>query len=122
MPIKKLFRLGLIILIPFILVFTQCLSSKKSEDPRGETYAGSATCVNCHKNIYSSYVHTAHFLSSGPAGINTVQGSFASKKNEQIFDPHTRVKMEKRKSGLYQVTYRDGKVVQSGRFDIFLEA
>ena len=119
MHLNKLFRLGIIFMVPFILIFSQCLSFKKNEDPRGDAYAGSATCVNCHKNIYSSYVHTAHFLSSGPADINTVQGSFALDKNIQRFDAHTQVRMEKRKSGLYQVTYKDGKITQSGRFDLF---
>jgi hypothetical protein len=114
---NKLFRFAIFI-IPLTIVFSQCFNLKKKEDPRGSAYAGSATCVNCHKNIYGTYLHTAHFISSMPANDSTIQGSFAAGSNEFLFNPHLKVQMDKRNSGFYQVAYVDGKPTQSGRFDI----
>src|SRR6202012_4888344 len=103
---NKLFRFTIFI-IPLVIVFSQCLSLKKKEDPRGAAYAGSATCVNCHKNIYGSYLHTAHFISSVPSDPANIQGSLADGANEFIFSPHVKIAMEKRSSGVYQATYVD---------------
>jgi hypothetical protein len=115
---NKLLRLIIILSIPFALVLSQCLNAKKTGDPRGSAYTGSATCISCHKNIYSNYLHTAHFLSASPADSSSIQGSFANGKNEVAFNPHTEVKMEKHKDGFYQATYHDGQPGQSARFDI----
>jgi len=114
---NKLLRFGIVI-IPLALVFSQCFNLKKKEDPRGKQYAGSATCVNCHKDIYSNYLHTAHFMASSPADSNSIQGSFTKSLNEFVFSPHTKVVMDKRKSGAYQITYIDGKSTQAERFAI----
>ena len=114
---NKLFRFG-IFLIPLAFVFSQCFDFKKKEDPRGEKYAGSATCVSCHKDIYSNYLHTAHFIASSPADSNTMQGNFTPGSNEFVFNPHTKVVMDKRQSGAYQITYIDSKSTQAQRFDI----
>jgi len=114
---KRLVRLA-IFLVPLFFIFSQCLNFKKPEDPRGSAYAGSATCVSCHKNIYSSYLHTAHFMASQPAAVHTVQGSFTKGANEFVFNPNMKVVMDKRDTGLYQTAYENGKKGQSQRFDI----
>jgi hypothetical protein len=114
---KKLTRLG-IFLVPIVFIFSQCLNFKKHEDPRGSEYAGSATCVSCHKNVYSSYLHTAHFMASLPADGHTIQGSFEKGSNEFVFNPNLKVVMDKRDSGFYQTGYENGKATQSQRFDI----
>ncbi|HVV54622.1 MAG TPA: multiheme c-type cytochrome [Mucilaginibacter sp.] len=114
---NKLFRYG-IFFIPLIFVFSQCINLKKKEDPRGSEYAGSATCIKCHKDVYDSYLHTAHFIASSPADSNSILGSFKSGSNQFIFSHHIKVAMEKRKSGYYQVTYADGKPTQAERFGV----
>jgi hypothetical protein len=114
---NKLLRFGIFI-IPLVFVFVQCFNLKKDEDPRGKEYAGSNTCVTCHKDVYGSYLHTAHFIASAPADSNSIQGSLASGSNEFIFNPHTKVVMDKRASGAYQITYENGKSIQAQRFDI----
>ena len=113
----KLILFGLI-LIPLIIGLSECLSPEKAPDPRGEEYAGSVSCVSCHKNTYKSYLHTAHFNSSQLADSSSIQGNFAAGSNELVFNSHTKVVMDKRKSGSYQITYHDGKMGESGRFDI----
>jgi hypothetical protein len=115
---KKIIRLS-IFLLPLTFILSQCFNDKdKTEDPRGAEYAGAATCAKCHKDIFNSSMHTAHFMASQPADANTIQGSFAKGKNELIFNPHLKVVMEKRDTGFFQTSYNDGKKEQSQRFDI----
>ena len=115
---KKLTRLG-IFLVPLVFIFSQCLNFSKKEDPRGRAYAGSASCVRCHKDVYNSYLHTAHFMASQPADSGTIQGSFAKGSNAFVFNPNMKVVMTKRDSGFfYQTAYENGHAGQSQRFDI----
>ncbi|MDB4921354.1 multiheme c-type cytochrome [Mucilaginibacter sp.] len=119
---KQAFRL-LIFLIPLPVFLSQCLrSSDNHDDPRGQLYAGAATCASCHKDVYKSYLHTAHFVASRPAADNTIQGNFNKGFNEFIFNQHLKVVMEKRDSGFYQTSYANGKAEQSQRFDIVFGA
>lgn len=103
----------------FSLVYLQCKSSKPA-DPRGDLYAGAASCEKCHKNIYNTYLHTAHYVATVPATVNTIHGSFARNSNVFNFSPSQKIVMEKRDSGLFQTYYLNGKVAESRRFDIVL--
>jgi hypothetical protein len=114
---RRLFKLGIFI-IPLALVWSQCINFKKQPDPRGNAYAGSKSCESCHKDIYHSYLHTAHFMASQPANDSTIQGSFHSGANVFAFDSTLKVVMNKRDSGFYQMSYKNGKLQQSQRFDI----
>src|ERR1700761_9806748 len=114
---KKLSRLA-IFLIPLIFIFSQCFKSSHHEDPRGSEYAGSASCVSCHKDIYHSYLHTAHFMASQPADAKTIQGNFAPGADEFVFNAASKVVMDKRDSGYFQTGFENGKKTQSQRFDI----
>jgi hypothetical protein len=115
---KKKLLLFAVFLVPLITIFSQCINLKKDEDPRGNTYIGSVSCIKCHKNISNSYLHTAHFVASQPASAQTIQGSFAPDSNEFEFSPHMKVLMTKTDSGFYQTSYVNGKAEQSRRFDI----
>lgn len=117
MPKKKLFRLA-IFLVPVLLVFSQCLNLKKNKDKRGVAYAGAAACVSCHKGVYDSYLHTAHFKASRPASESSIDGSFAKGANEFDYNDHMKVVMSKTDSGFYQTSYINGKKDQAQRFDI----
>ena len=117
MPKRKIALLG-IFLVPLTVIFSQCFNLKNEKDPRGKAYAGSSSCISCHKNIYDSHTHTAHFIASQPASGTTIQGSFAKGLNEFVFNPNLKVVMEKRDTGFYQTGYEQGKATQSQRFDI----
>src|SRR5471030_3105579 len=107
-----------IFLVPLGFIFSQCFKSAKQEDPRGNAYAGASTCVSCHKDIYNSYLHTAHFISARPASDSSIEGNFKDGENQFVFNPHLKVVMDKRDSGFYQTSYENGKPAQSHRFDI----
>ena len=104
--------------LPLIFIFSQCLNFKGKENPRGENYAGSAACISCHKEVYQSYLHTAHFMASQPANGNDIQGSFTKGSDEFVFNPHLKVVMTKTDSGFYQTSYEDEKKGESRRFDV----
>jgi hypothetical protein len=81
-------------------------------------FAGSTTYIQCHKDVYDSYLHTAHFSATRLADIHSIGGSFEPGHNEFTFNKDLKVVMEKRKDGLYQVAYFKGKEVKAERFDI----
>lgn len=119
MRYKKINIVAAIGAIMFSVVYLQCKNSKPA-DPRGELYAGAATCAKCHSNIYNTYLHTAHYVATVPATVNTVHGSFAKNSNIFNFSPSQKIVMDKRDSGLFQTYYLNGKVAESHRFDIVL--
>ena len=114
---------GIILLISF---FSKCIDKdgQGAADPRGEAYAGSATCLKCHRNLSDSFWHTAHALTSRPANSHSVMGSFLPPDNEFTYHNGRKVVMRQRDSSLFQeavVTASDGGAVQgeeTHRFDI----
>jgi Cytochrome c554 and c-prime len=85
-------------------------------DPYGQVYAGSAACVSCHKNIYDSFIHSAHWLDSRPPSAQSIRGSFHPRRNRFSYRSSLSVVMERKDSGFYQTAYRDGRAY---RTDIF---
>jgi hypothetical protein len=117
---KKAVLIALIALVPIAACLTECLNKRQPVDARGEVYAGSAACMKCHKDVYSSFIHTAHFQTSRPANLQSIHGSFAAGKNVFDFASNQKVVMERRDSGLYQCGYINGKLTESQRFDIVI--
>jgi hypothetical protein len=115
---RKLFLL-LVFLIPLVIISSQCLTSNTAKpDPRGDIFAGSAACMQCHKDVYDNYLHTAHFSATSLSSESNVHGSFHNGSNAYAFNKDLKVVMEKRGDGLYQVTYLKGKEIRAERFDI----
>src|SRR4051812_17055758 len=100
-------------IIACITILSQCISKEAPADMRGEQFAGAAACMNCHKNIYDSYIITAHYNTSRPASRASVKGNFSSPENIFVYGDSMKVIMEDRDSGLYQTS-----AAESHRFDI----
>ncbi len=49
--------------------------------PSGGGYVGSATCMECHEDIFADHALTAHFNTSAPASPHNILGSFKSGEN-----------------------------------------
>lgn len=109
--------LALLLLVPMSFMLVQCFSDKP-QDPRDQVFAGSASCIKCHKGVYDSYLHTAHYLTSKPTVPGHVHGGFNAGDNTIQYSDGTVVKMEKRNGGLYQVIYANGKQTDAQRMDI----
>ncbi|HEY4936377.1 MAG TPA: multiheme c-type cytochrome, partial [Puia sp.] len=118
MGIRKILLLTVIVATVFL--FDRCLSGQAPSDPRGQAYAGSATCTRCHGSISTSFAHTAHFLSTRVADSASVAGNFSKDSNELLINDSTRIMMEKRDSGLYQVLYIKNKPIAAHRFDLVM--
>src|SRR5579871_6421378 len=111
-------QIGAAILL-LIVVLSQCMHSPENvpADMRGEEYAGSATCIGCHKNIHDSFSVTAHALTSSAASAQTIKGNFIPPDNKFVFRPGMEVTMEQRDSGYFETATVDGKE-EIHRFDM----
>ncbi|PWT74600.1 MAG: hypothetical protein C5B59_10850 [Bacteroidetes bacterium] len=106
-----------------IFLLTQCMQNKKEKTAqaplvRFEAFAGSETCAGCHRKIYETHIHTAHYLTTRPAVQEFIKGSFDKGKNAYAYDSTFVIVMEKRDSGFYQVGYFHGAERIAKRFDI----
>ncbi len=82
----------------FLLIKCSDITTKKEEKKAAagfDSFAGSAKCAGCHKDIYDTHIHTEHFLSTAPATEENISGSFEEGKNKLVFNDITYVKMEK---------------------------
>jgi hypothetical protein len=127
---RSYFVIFMLVLSVFLL--TKCINDESREkgDHKDVTnedslakvslkeFAGSASCANCHQDIYEKHLHTAHFLTSKPAEEKYIRGSFDPGKNRFYFNRSVVVAMEKRDSGFYQVEYFREKEKKTRRFDI----
>jgi Cytochrome c554 and c-prime len=83
--------------------------SKSTRDPRGPGYAGDRVCVSCHGNQSSTYLQTAHHLTSSLPAKSAILGSFeepASTLEIQepapaIGDPGLTYKMEQKEDRFF---------------------
>lgn len=87
-------------------------------DPRGNVYIGSESCRQCHQKLCDAYATTAHYLTTQTATDKNVKGSFHAGGNAFDYGAQTKVVMERRDSGLYQVLYVNGKEREAHRFDL----
>ncbi|MGE5108471.1 MAG: hypothetical protein ACM3H8_13050, partial [Sphingobacteriales bacterium] len=85
---------------------------------RYEDFAGSSSCQGCHKSIYDSHVHTAHFHTSEIASEKNIKGSFEEGKNIFPYNNGNYIVMKKTDSGFYQVEYSGGIEKQKYPFNI----
>ncbi|MBE7173098.1 MAG: hypothetical protein INR73_21155 [Williamsia sp.] len=103
----------------FIFLFSQCLQEPaRSHDPRGSAYAGSQRCADCHREIYQSYINTAHAASTRPASRQSIRGSFAEDLNHFVYHTGLTVRMQQKATGFYQEGYAHDTLKQAERFDI----
>lgn len=109
----------------FLLLITVFLSNCGSNetdyiDPRGITYAGSESCMECHPKIYNEALKSSHYKASAAASVKNVLGDFSPNHNTYIYDKDTKIVMENRNNELFQVYYKNGKEVKAYRFDIVM--
>ena len=112
-----------IIIVASVFILSQCVQSEQQEKKiiknlKGQEYAGTQSCRNCHQAIYDSFIATRHHHESEPASEENIRGSFSKDQNIVYLDSSQKVMMEKRAGGLYQVAYINGKEERAERFDI----
>ena len=115
---KKKSLIIFLLLAVSLLFLSRCVNQAESNDPRGRVYAGAATCRQCHQAIYDSFLSSAHSRATSKAGAENILGNFMPGKNIFTYDSSTKMIMEKRDSGYYQVLYLNGKEQNAYRFDV----
>ncbi|GAC1382174.1 MAG: multiheme c-type cytochrome [Ginsengibacter sp.] len=117
-------KISIVTLIIFFIILTisQCSNKEESviKNYKGQEYAGSQKCADCHKNIFESHLKTAHHLTSQPAIAKYIKGVFDSGKNSYYYNQSVYVSIEKRDSGFYQVEYFRGSEKKAKRMDIVI--
>jgi len=112
------------ILVSCVFLTTTCMNNNDEpvviKNAYNAAFAGSASCASCHKAIYDSHIHTAHYLTSQPAVAENIKGSFEPGKNKYAFNQSVVMSMEKRDDGFYQVEYFKDTEKKAKRFDIVI--
>jgi hypothetical protein len=70
----------------------------------GENYVGSSNCLECHKAIYESHLHTAHFNSSAQSDKDHIKGDFDAGHNTVLIND-TKFEMIAKNGNFYQKSY-----------------
>lgn len=97
-----------------IFLLTKCINNEKDKSDAAvktgsyEKFAGSDKCISCHKDIYDTHIHTAHFLTSAAASEKNIKGSFDTGKNTFLYNNGSLIAMQKRNGGFYQTAYING--------------
>jgi hypothetical protein len=101
------------------MILSRCINNiETGNDPRGNVYAGPAGCRQCHTSIYDSYVSTSHFNTTKSSTAKNISGSFIPGHNTFVVNATTKIDMEQRDSGLFQVLYVNGKEQELHPMDI----
>lgn len=117
MKLRPYVIVGCIVL--FVILLSRCATRKAgTADPRGNGFAASTSCADCHKAVYDSYASTAHAKSSAIASAGTVKGHFSAPDNVYHFTGETDVVMEKEGDALFQTLTVSGKPQGKYPFDI----
>src|SRR6476469_8190736 len=104
-----------------VALLTRCIGNYESEKTgpdKPKLFAGSSACAGCHKDVYAQHIKTSHYLTSQPATEKNIMGSFAPGKNEFVFNPFSKVVMEKRGDTLLQVAYENDVEKKARPFSI----
>ena len=109
-----------VFVVPIALILSQCISNSPAQntDARGNVYAGSVSCIKCHKSVYNNYLHTAHYQTSRTASAGNVHGNFTEGGNTLTLSDSVTVVMQKQGKALWQVKYVNNKAVEKHPFDI----
>ncbi|MFD1601234.1 cytochrome c3 family protein [Flavobacterium artemisiae] len=109
-----------LLVLPFLAICFASCNNKSEEyiDPRGTDYAGSESCIQCHKIESEMALKSSHFKATAPAILGNVAGDFDSKNHTFIYDKDTKLVMEKDGDSLYQVLYKNGKETARYKFEI----
>ena len=112
----------LVLLLLLFLLVANCNSPQQEltgiHHPSGEEFAGSQSCVQCHKSITQSFVETPHFLTSSVGSVKTIKGSLDSGENVLVLTERLKVFMEERQGKVFQRATIEGKDVDKKPIDI----
>jgi hypothetical protein len=110
----------LVILFLIILGTIMCSSLQHTVASTEPAFAGSVSCQSCHRNIFDSSRHTAHYLTSRPAAEQFIKGSFEPGKNRFVYNQWMEVVLEKKDSTFLQTSYVNGIPMEQKAFGVVI--
>jgi hypothetical protein len=87
----------------------------------GEQFAGSASCIPCHQDIYQNHLKTAHFNTSAIADGETLHGHFNQSSNKvELLDGTVHTYFDE--NGYFQAikSKTNGEVLDVSRIDMVI--
>ena len=119
---QRQFVLLSFILASIVIVIVQCTQIEKRKDSRGPAYAGSSTCKSCHQGTSEAFIHNIHFNTSRFLDGHNATDNLGLPTGEFVFNEKTRVGIEKRDGGLFQIGYINGTAAKAERTDFVFGA
>jgi len=117
---KKIW-IAVITIVFSIAAFISCIDNESNTaDVRGPEYAGSQTCMNCHKDVYQHYMLNAHKNTSTFASGKSIFGSFSAPHNVFAYNDSDKVVMHASADSFYETEYKNGVQKRSEHFDIVI--
>jgi hypothetical protein len=115
-------RLAIVISLLTLLtgLFSQCIQDKSltGNDPRGDGYAGSAACANCHRDICNHAAFNDHSRASSEVDADQLKKLLASSKDHYYYGDSSYVHIEADNYLIFQSHFVNGRKERSGKFDI----
>lgn len=99
------------------ILFNRCIDSHAGNDARGPLYAGSASCVGCHKEIAGSYAHTNHFKTSGKIPDSILAKYINGSNSTAYYADSSMVKLERLHGDFYQTHFKNGTKLHEEKID-----
>lgn len=122
LQLKRHQRLLLIsaFLLILVILFAKCMDFSRPAPATEKSFAGAASCRPCHASIADSYLQNPHHQTSGEVENDHIINGPGTRDAVYAFDQHTKVVVEKRSGGMYQVLYLDGRQQAARRFDLII--
>jgi len=115
--LKIIFSISLLMVL--IIFFSRCIpGSPSNNDPRGDQYAGSKACGDCHQSISGSYAHANHYKTSSEIDKNALKKLIGPSKGRFYFTDSSFIGIEEKANTFFQSYFTGDKKNASERFDI----
>jgi hypothetical protein len=101
------------------IFFVQCVQrNPKPTDPRGNEYAGSASCVRCHKDLADYFAHNNHFKTSSPVNRDSLSRWIKGNDDPFFYEDSSFVVVGENERAFIQSHIANGKPLHSAFLDI----
>lgn len=107
------------VLVGIVFWFITCTSQSGSDhDVRGSAYAGSATCVTCHRNITDDYAHNGHFKTPSKTDFEATKKIITASNDTVHFSGNQFVVLQAADGKASQSYFLNGNVAEQQNMDV----
>jgi hypothetical protein len=115
---KTVFVMAALVMIS--IFFVKCFdnNSSSNNDPRGNQYAGTASCVGCHAKIAESYLHTNHYKTSSVVSSSLLKKIADTSKKYFYYRDSSHIRLEQKGDDFFQSAFYKEQKQNSLKFDV----